>query len=105
MYSNRNSVRAFLGIVILAAVVASMMPSPLPAQDGGCIAVDRYDQPRQCTFLEEHGMCLVTALESYYQCKDEGGFFHDLGCYIAVQIDLFACNLSMPFKLLEPILR
>ena len=93
------------GIVIFLGLAILLPAQDLPAQDVGCFAVDRYDLPRDCTFLEEHGHCLVTALESYDQCvEDSDGFWDRAGCEVGVQVDLLACNLSAPFTLIDSII-
>jgi len=65
----------FWGVVIILGVAVMAPPQELPAQSTDCVAVDQNDQPRACTFLEEH------------------------------QIDLLACNLATPLTLLKTILR
>ena len=92
------------GIVILACMGILFPAQPLPAQDAGCKAVDRNDQPRECTFTEEHGYCLVTALDSYYECAETATDLMDrVVCELAVQVDLFACNVTLPLTLLRAI--
>ena len=93
------------GIVILLGMTVLLPAQDLPAQDtGGCIAVDMYDQPRNCTFLEEHGGCLWYALDSYGSCKvDAEGFWSNAACEVGVQVDLLACNLGLPWRLLKSI--
>jgi hypothetical protein len=88
----------FLGLAVL------LPAQRLPAQDTQCIAVDRYDMPRDCTFLEEHGACLWNSLDSYGACLDEGdGFWDRMACEVGVQVDLLACNLGLPWTLLKSI--
>jgi hypothetical protein len=90
------------GIILLVALGIFLPTSQLPAQDTGCKAVDRNDLPRDCTFLEEHGYCLVTALESYDQCKEDAdSFFDHHVCELGVQVDLLACNAGLPLTLLR----
>ena len=92
------------GIVILACMGILLPAQPLPAQDAGCRAVNDFDQPRDCTFTEEHGYCLVTALESYYECAQTAEDLLDrVVCEVAVQVDLLACNVALPLTLLRTI--
>ena len=105
MSITRISPRVFWGALILVAVSMMTIPPSLPAQIDDCKATDRYGDPRPCTFLEEHGRCLVSAMDSYYECWDRGGFWHRVGCFTAVEVDLWACNRGLPFTLLEVILR
>ena len=92
------------GIVIFMALGVLLPTGELPAQSVGCIAVDSYYMPRECTFLEEHGECLWSALDSYHGCmEDTEGFWASVGCQIGVQVDLLACNLSMPLRLIKAI--
>jgi hypothetical protein len=99
------SPRVFWGVLILVALSLMALPPSLPAQTDGCKAYDKYGDARPCTFLEEHGRCLVSALDSYEDCWERGGFWNRTGCFLAVQVDLLACNLGMPLTLLEVILR
>lgn len=93
------------GVIFLLGMAVLLPTQELPAQDTGCIAVDRYDLPRDCTFLEEHGACLWNALDSHDLCSDGAdGFFDHAACEIGVQVDLLACNLGLPWRLLRTIL-
>ena len=92
------------GIVIILALAVLLPTRELPAQETGCVAVDRDDMPRTCTFLEEHGACLWYALDSYDWCKEGAdGFLDHLGCEVGVQVDLLACNLGLPWRLLKAV--
>jgi hypothetical protein len=92
------------GIVILFTLMLVLPIRRLPAQESSCIAVDMNDMPRACTFLENHGACLVGALDSYYACREgAGGILDRLACEIGVQVDLLACNLGLPWRLIEAI--
>ena len=94
------------GIVVFMVLGILLPTGGLPAQDAGCIAVDSNDMPRSCTFLEEHGGCLWYALDSYDSCMEETeGFWASAGCQIGVQVDLLACNMSMPIRLIGSIMR
>ena len=94
-----------LGIIILLGMAVIIPTQELPAQDTGCIAVDQFDMPRDCTFLEEHGACLWNALDSRDSCKDGAdSFLEDAACEIGTQVDLLACNLGLPWRLLRTIL-
>jgi len=95
------------GIFILLGIAVLLPAEQLPAQDtGGCEAVDVYGVPRNCTFLEEHGACLWYALDSHDSCAmDAEGFWGHAACEVGVQVDLLACNLGMPWRLLQSLLR
>jgi len=94
------------GIVLLLGVAVLLPTQDLPAQDTKCQAVDKYDQPRDCTFLEEHGACLWNALDSYDTCKgDADGFLENTVCEVGVQVDLLACNLGMPLRLFKSVVQ
>jgi len=93
------------GAIILLGAVVVLPTQELPAQDTRCIAVDRYDMPRNCTFLEEHGQCLWEALDSWETCWEEAdGFLDRLGCDVGVQFDLLACNLGLPWRLIKSVI-
>ena len=94
------------GIILLLGLGVLLPAQELPAQDEtGCIAVDQNDMPRDCTFLEEHGACLWNALDSYATCRDwASGFLDRAACEISVQVDLLACNLGMPVRLIKSLL-
>lgn len=89
--------------VALLVVLFSHAPS-LGAQSTECQAVNMAGLPRDCTFLEEHGMCLTNALDSYNQCVDSAdNWFDRAACEIGVQVDLFACNIALPWHLVKMI--
>lgn len=89
-------------VALLLVLIAA--PPSAGAQSSDCPAVDQYDMPRECTFLEEHGMCLTNAYDSYYSCKDNADNYWDrLVCEAGVQVDLLACNVAMPWTLLKMI--
>ena len=95
----------FWGIMILLGIGVLLPARALPAQSVGCPAVDMYDMPRNCTFLEEHGACLWYALDSYDMCRVDGdGFWDRAACEIGVQVDLLACNVSIPWRLIKAII-
>ena len=94
------------GIIIFLSLAVLIPTRGLPAQSTECTAVDKYDQPRPCTFLEQHGACLWYALDSYDTCQDRAdGFFDRVGCELGVQVDLLACNLSLPWRILGTLLQ
>ena len=98
------SPRVAWGIIILLGVAVLLPTQELPAQDTGCFAVDMNDMPRNCTFLEEHGACLWNALDSHDACNgDADGFLDHAACEIGVQVDLLACNLGLPWRLLHAV--
>lgn len=93
------------GIIFLLGAAVLLPAQELPAQVAGCIAVDRNDLPRNCTFLEEHGGCLWSALDSYDTCVGGSeGFFDRIACELGVQVDLLACNFGLPWRLLRTIM-
>jgi hypothetical protein len=93
------------GILILLGIGVLLPAENLPAESVGCPAVDMYDMPRDCTFLEEHGACLWYSLDSYDACVEGAdGFWDRAGCEVGVQVDLLACNLALPWRLLRDIL-
>lgn len=70
-----------------------------------CEALDRYDYPRPCTFMEKYGECLWSALDSLDQCLERKESFLDgLACHAGTQVDLLACNLGMPIEFIGTIL-
>lgn len=84
------------------AVLLVLIATPPSARAQQCEAVDQNDMPRDCTFLEEHGECLVSALDSYDGCIEDGdGFVDRIVCEAGVQIDLLACNLALPWTFLQ----
>ena len=91
------------GVILVLGLAVLLPAQELPAGETvGCIAVDQYDMPRDCTFLEEHGGCLWYALDSYDVCKMEAdGFLEHAACELGVQVDLLACNLGLPWRLLR----
>ena len=103
---NLSPSRALAWAFIILLGMAVLLPAQrLPAQEEGCIAVDRHDLPRPCTFLEEHGGCLWNAFESYDACKEDAdGLFQHLACELGVQVDLLACNLGLPWRLIKSII-
>ena len=94
-----------LGVLVLTGIVLLLSAKELPAQGTECIAVDQFDMPRDCTFLEEHGECLWNALDSRDTCKDEAdGFWDNAVCEVGVQVDLLACNFGLPWRLIKSII-
>ena len=93
------------GVIILLGLIVLLPAKELPAQDTECVAVDQYEMPRSCTFLEEHGGCLWNALDSFGSCEEGSeGFLDIAACHLGVQVDLLACNLGLPLRLLKSIL-
>lgn len=89
-------------VATLLVLIAA--PPSAEAQSSDCPAVDMNELPRECTFLEEHGMCLTNAYDSYYSCVDSADNWWDrLVCEGGVQVDLLACNVAMPWTLLKMI--
>ena len=93
------------GILILLGMAVLLPAQELPAQSNRCTTLDKNDQPRDCTFLEEHGKCIGNAMDSWDQCwEDADGFFHRIGCDLSVQVDLLACNFGLPWRLFRSII-
>lgn len=99
----RRLVLAWAAVALVLVLFAHTAPAR--AQSTRCQAVDQHDMPRKCTFLEEHGMCLVNALDSYDQCVENTDDFWDrLICEAGVQVDLFACNILIPWQTMKMVL-
>lgn len=79
------------GAAVLVAVAAiHHQASPVLASD--CQAVDANDLPRECTFLEEYGSCLVSAIDSLNTCLDAAtGWLSTGACWLGYEIDFYAC--------------
>lgn len=89
------------GVIILFGLAVLLPTQDLPAQES-CQAVDMEDQPRACTFLEEHGACLWNSLDSFDACIEwADGFWDSAACHVGVQVDLLSCNLGLPLRLLK----
>jgi hypothetical protein len=102
MHTTTLSRPVLWGVALLLGLSVLLPARELPAQDTGCIAVDMDDMPRPCTFLEEHGACLWYSLDSYYSCEEAADGFLDMAaCHIGVQVDLLACNLGLPWRLIR----
>ncbi len=70
-----------------------------------CEAYDVYDNPRPCTFLEEYGECLVSALDAHEQCMERKESLLDaVRCHTGTQVDLLVCNLGMPLDFIGKVL-
>jgi len=100
-----TSLRRTLGcLAALTLLSAGPLATIAHAQD--CKFERQDGTSRECTFTERYGKCLVTALESYYECyEDADGRLRRLGCDTAVQVDLAACSLEMigdVLRLLSP---
>jgi len=92
------------GIVIFLGLAVLAPAQDLPAQSSGCIAVDKDDMRRECTFMENHGYCLVSALDSRDTCLEAAdGWLGKLGCEVGAQVDLFACNVVLPLALIKSV--
>jgi hypothetical protein len=94
-------IRRSLRAAVLTVLVTVLSGAPLAAL-GECEFLQETGELRGCTFTEEHGQCLVWALESYYDCMEDAKTF--LGrtvCKVAVQVDLFACNVELAGDMLR----
>ena len=53
---------------------------------------------RPCTVTEELAYCMINAFTSFDDCKENGGFWNDLGCYNLYVADYYACYLTTPIN-------
>jgi hypothetical protein len=89
--------------VLMVVAVGAILLSARAAW--ACEALDQYDQPRPCTFLEKHGQCLYSVLDAHEQCIEaKDSFLDGLACHVGTQIDLTVCNLSLPIGLINKLL-
>lgn len=91
----------------LALIIVLTLGATLAAAESvwACEAIDRYDQPRPCTFMEKYGECLWSALDSLDQCLETKESILDWArCHTGTQVDLLACNFGMPFDFLGTIM-
>lgn len=94
-------IRRSLRAAVLTILVTMLSGAPLAAL-GECEFMKESGELRGCTFTEEAGQCLVWALESYYDCVEDAEDWLDRAvCELAVQVDLFACNVEMAGELLR----
>lgn len=90
---------ALIALLSLSATLASAQSV------WACEAIDRYDLPRPCTFMEEWGECLWNALDSLDQCLERKESLLDaVRCHTGTQVDLLACNLGAPLQFLGKML-
>lgn len=93
-----------LRIVLLAMLALTASLASAQAV-WACEAVDSYGEPRDCTFLERYGECLWNVLDAHDQCMEKKESFLDgVRCQAGTQVDLFACNLGIPFKFIGTVL-
>jgi len=89
----RRTLAAFMAFIWLT------LPSALWAYD--CQALDINNLPRDCTWLEKHGQCLVNAADSRDQCLERAeGIFQWYRCHEDAAIDFTACALQIPFRII-----
>jgi hypothetical protein len=50
---------------------------------------------RPCTAMEEYGYCLTNASDSYDDCTEGGGFFREVACGLAFNVDFLACTSAL----------
>lgn len=94
----------FLFWWVVVAVTLGILGHAAGAGAQDCPAVDDLGDPRDCTFTERYGECLVTAYESYTGCVgDSDDWFDRAVCEGAVQIDLLACHASLPWEIIREI--
>lgn len=74
-------------LLLLAALAAFLRVGPAHAQE--CQAVYDWGAPRECTFTEEFGHCLVNVLASYNQCL--AGDVWETVCDAGAAFDLVGC--------------
>lgn len=102
--STSRSVKTALvtyGVAILVAF-AAIHHQTSPALASDCEAVDMNDLPRECTFMEEYGACLVAAMDSLDTCLDAAtSLLGTAGCWIGYEVDFYAC---LPAELLGSLL-
>ena len=84
------------GLLVLAVAV---QPDTAASQED-CTTTDRFGIVRRCTFTEEFGACIWEAEDSMYQCWQAGGFWNDLFCVLAYDIDCAACGIDSLSSLL-----
>lgn len=95
--SNSAMLMTMFGVVIIIALALSARRAF--AQDTQKCS-DFTTDNKPCTFMEEYGYCLTTAIESYEECKTQGGFLWDLACTVAYEADYYACAAVGPMKYL-----
>jgi hypothetical protein len=76
-----------LTLVILTAV--AILPSGVAAED--CSDITQAAYGRDCTATEEMAYCQLNAMDAYDDCKAQGGFLNDAGCFITYTADFWAC--------------
>ena len=97
--ANSVMLAAMFGVVLTIALALSAAQAR--AQDSQeTKKCSDYKEGTPCTFMEEYGYCLTTAIESYEECKTQGGFLWDVGCTIAYEADYYACAAIGPMKYL-----
>lgn len=91
MFRSVKRALVIYGVGILVAVAAvHQQASPVLAED--CQAVDQYDLPRDCTFMEEYGACLTAAMDSLDTCLDAAtGWISSGACWLGYEVDFYAC--------------
>ena len=49
---------------------------------------------RQCSATEELAFCVINSYQDFDECTANGGFVHDVGCYIVYVGEFYGCFLE-----------
>ena len=92
--SSWGSVRAMVAWALILVLCARA--SGVAAQDD-CEVLDRYGEPRECTFTEALADCTLDAFDSWEQCMENAdGWLDRIGCEATGVVDNAACLVSVP---------
>ncbi len=103
MPSRLRGLRWSLYIAPLVLALAFLTSSVAAAEEEKCS--DFMENNRPCTATEELGYCLTNAIDSYEDCKEGAGLIGKLGCYVAYDVDYWACVASLPVWMLKGALK
>ncbi len=88
---------SMLGFALALALALAVGVSRASAATVPLYTCDRV-LGRACTVTEELAYCMLTAMNSFDDCKDNGGFLNDVGCYNLYVADYYACYLTTPIN-------
>jgi hypothetical protein len=49
---------------------------------------------RECSPTEELAFCVINSYQEFEECTENGGFVHDVGCYIVYVGEFYGCFLE-----------
>ena len=97
---DRRTLRWSLMGVVVALSLAFAASSGWSQVAPPTVKCEDFTDGSECTAVDRWAYCVNIAMDDYEDCKEDAGFFLQVGCAVVYDINFWACTVALPVNTL-----